>query len=240
MTVRDLIEKAFKTIKVLGASEHLDSEEIADAFDALNGIIEQVSIDKLMGSYQTQVTVPMVSDQFIYTIGPVSSSPHVTAPRPVEILSGFSRRSGTDTPLTVGAKQDYDSIAKKDVKVAAWIQFVYYEAAFPKGSIYVYPVPADTLTTVYLTVMNELVSFATIDDVVSLPPGYRVWLQYKLGQRMAPEYGMVFTEAMSFNLLEVEETLKKNNIKPLPMISAGIPNGGSGGAYNVHSDRSRS
>lgn len=242
MTVRDLIEKAFRTIKVLGAGEHLADDESTDALDALNGIIEQANLDKLMGSYQTTLTIPMVGGQTAYTVGPASSTPHVTATRPVEILSGYSRRQSTDAPIFVGAKQDYDAITRKDISTGTWESMVYYEATFPKGTLYFYPVPADALTTVYLTVMNDLSSYTTLDDVVSLPPGYRVWLQYKLGMRMAPEYGMTFTADMVANLLDAEGALKRNNIKPMPVAKTGLTalQQARSGAYDIYSDTVKS
>ncbi|NJN35962.1 MAG: hypothetical protein HC794_01575 [Nitrospiraceae bacterium] len=141
----------------------------------------------------------------------------------------------------MGAKQDYDAIVRKDISTATWESLVYYEATFPKGTIYIYPVPADTLTTIYLTVMNDLAGFTTLDDVVSLPPGYRVWLQYKLGMRMAPEYGKTFTADMGANMLDVEGALRRNNIKPMPVAESGLSGLSSprSGAYDIYSDRSR-
>ncbi|NJN35963.1 MAG: hypothetical protein HC794_01580 [Nitrospiraceae bacterium] len=104
MTVRDLIEKSFRTIKVLGAGEHLNDDESTDALDALNGIIEQANLDKLMGTYQTTLTIPLVGGQSSYTIGPASSTPHVTAVRPIEILSGYSRRASNGCPAVRGSQ----------------------------------------------------------------------------------------------------------------------------------------
>lgn len=241
MTVRDLLEKSFRTIHVLGAGEPMTDDEATDALDHLNGVLEQANIDKLMGSYQTDVVVPMVGSQTSYTIGPTSSSPNVIAPRPVEILSAFSRRATIDLPIFVGSKQDYTQIPKKDIGIAGWKSMVYYEATFPKGTLYVYPVPLDTLTTVHLTVMAEIAAFTTIDDVVSMPPGYRVWLQYKTAMRLAPEYGMTFTVDMISNLLDAESALKRNNIKPMPVAKTGLVSmsGAKSGAYDIYSDSTK-
>ena len=242
MTVRDLLTKAFKTIHVLGAGESMTDEEASDAFDVLNGIIEQANIDKLMGSYQTDLLIPLVSTQSSYTIGPASSSPNVTATRPVEILSAFSRRGNVDLPVLVGAKQDYNNIQKKDVGIAGWEMLVYYEAQFPKGVLYVYPVPLDTLTSIYLTVTNAVAPFATLDDVVSMPPGYRVWLQYKTASRLSPEYGMPMGVENIAILLDAESALKRNNIKPMPVAGTGVASlaASGSGRYNVLTDSTRS
>lgn len=242
MTVRDLLHKFFRTIHVLGAGEYMADDEASDALDILNGVLEQANIDKLMGNYQTDLLIPLVANQSSYTIGPASSSPDVTATRPVEILGGFSRRGNVDLPVFVGAKQDYNHVTQKNIGIAGWESMVYYEAQFPKAFLYVYPVPLDTLTTIYLTVMNPIAAFVTLDDVVSMPPGYRVWLQYKVAMRLAPEYGLTFTTDMISNFLDAESALKRNNIKPMPVSQTGLSDlsKSSSGAYNIYTDSSKS
>lgn len=234
MDVRGLITKSLRTIHVLGSDEYPAADDALDALDILNGIIEQANIDKLLGYYQTTVSFPMVVDKSVYTIGPASSTPDITATRPVEVLSAFSRRNNIDHPIGVGSRQDYNDFAMKSAGVAGWEWFLYYEPSFPKASIYLYPVPKDTLTTVFITVMAEVVSYTTIDDVVSLPPGYRTWLQYKAAERLAPEYGFEFTDAMRSILMEAEAAIMRNNIKPMPVITTDVPK--STGKYNIYSD----
>lgn len=241
MTVRDLLVKSMKTIHVLAAGEAMTDEEATDAFDVLNGVIEQSNIDKLTSYYQTDLVIPLVSNQVSYTIGPASSSPDVTATRPVEILSAFARRGNIDLPIFVGSKQDYNLVSKKDITIAAWEMMCYYEAQFPKGRLYLFPVPLDTLTTVYLTVNNAIAPFVTLDDLVSFPPGYRTWLQYKTAMRLAPEYGMTFTDDMKFNLTDAESSLKRNNSKSMPVSGTGLTGltKQPSAAYNIYSDTTR-
>ena len=241
MTVRDLLEKSFRTIHALGAGEHMTDEESTDALDVLNGVLEQANIDKLIGSYQTDLVVPMIGNKVSYTIGPASTTPDVTATRPVEILGGFSRRSSIDFPILVSAKEDYNRIVNKTIGIAGWELMVYYEAQFPKGVLYVYPVPLDTLTTIYLSVINAIAQFATLDDVVSMPPGYRIWLQYKTAKRLAPEYGMTFTQDMQDNLMDAEAALKRNNIKPMGVAGTGLSTLSQlrSGSYNIYTDTTK-
>lgn len=241
MTVRDLLTKAFRTIHVLGVGESMTADDATDAFDMLNGLIEQTNIDKLMGNYQTDLIIPLVGGQLSYTIGPSSASPNVIATRPVEILSGFSRRGNIDLPIFMGTKLDYNKIPQKNVGISGWEMLAYYEAAYPVATLYLYPAPLDTLTSVYLTVMNALAPFSTLDDVVSFPPGYRMWLQYKTAMRLAPEYGMPFTTDMMSNFLDAESALKRNNIKPMPVAGTGLTSLAKplSGQYNIYSDTSK-
>ncbi len=241
MTVRELLAKSFRTIHVLGAGDPMADDEAADAFDLLNGVIEQASIDKMLTYYQTDLIIPLVGNQVSYTIGPASTTPDVVAVRPVEVLAGFARRGSIDLPMFMGSKQDYNTISKKDITIAAWEMMAYYEPQFPKGILYLFPVPLDSLTTVYLTVSNQIAPFTSLDDVVSLPPGYRMWLQYKTAFRLAPEYGMSFTVDMVSNLLDAESAVRRNNIKPMPVAGTGLSSltKQPSGAYNVYSDTTR-
>lgn len=238
-TVRDVINRAFRVIHVLGAGESLTTDESSDALVVLNEIIEQTTIDKLLGYYKIEVTFPSVQSQSVYTIGPASSSPHVTSPRPVEILSAFSRRLSQDVPMQVLNKQDYDNINMKSLGIAGWFQGVYYEPTWPKGTMTFYMVPLDTLTEIHITASAEIPQFATLDDSVSLPPGYKPWMTYKLAERLSPEYGMEFTQKMQDILTEAESAVKRNNIKPMPIATTGLSRlSGDGGKYNVYGDYS--
>lgn len=236
-TVRDLVNRSFRFIHVLGANETLTTDESSDALVVLNELIEQVNIDKLLGYYKTEIVFPFVAGQIVYTVGPSSTTPNVTAPRPVEILSAFSRRDGNDLPIHVADKQDYDSMQFKTASVAGWAQMVYYEPTWPKGTLTFYMKPLDTLTEVHLTVAAEIPTYATLDDTVSLPPGYTAWLKHKLGERLCPEYGMEFTLKMQEILVDSEAAIKKNNIKPMPISGTGLVGlGDAGGKYNIYSD----
>lgn len=240
-TVRDLLTKACKFVHILGANEAMDDDEANDAFDVLNDIIEQSNIDKMLAYYRTEIVFPFQTNKATYTVSPSPYSPDVIAPRPVEIISGFTRRSDVDLPLFVGDKQDFDRIQQKNVGIAGWQQMVYYEAAWPKGTLYFYMVPLDTLTTVHLTVMAEIPTFINLDATVSLPPGYAFWLQCKTGERLSPEYGMPFTPKMQDILTDAESAIKRNNIKPMPVAATGLStlSRPSGGKYNVYADNSR-
>lgn len=241
MTVRDLITKGFKSCHIIGAGEELDAEEMTDALDDLNGIIEQANIDKLFGYFETTLSFPTQSNKIAYTIGPTSTTPDIIHVRPVEIMGGYSRRDQSDNPIFVRAKADYDQLNLKSVAAGGWVQIVYYQAAWPKATLYIWPKPSDALTTVFLSVMAEVAPFATIEDEVSLPPGYRTWLQLKLAKRVAPGYGAQFTDKMEENLLDIESSIKSNNIKPMPVSSTGLTSlaSGGGGRYDVMSDVSR-
>lgn len=240
-TVRDLLTKAFKFVHVLGANEPMDDDEASDALDVLNDIIEQANIDKMLAYQKTEIVFAFQTNKAVYTVGPAVHAPDVVAPRPVEILSAFSRRNNVDLPMFVAAKEDYDRIQQKNVGISGWQQMVYYEPAWPVGTLTFYMIPLDTSTSAHLTVMAEIPPFINLDQTVTLPPGYAFWLQCKVGERLSPEYGMPFTTKMQDILTEAEASVKRNNMKPMPVAATGLSSlsKAAGGKYNVYSDTTR-
>jgi len=242
MTARDLIVRAFRFVHITGDGEEPTSSEIKDGLEILNELIEQTAIDKQLAFFQTEIVFPFVPDKFSYTIGPSSTVPDVIAVRPVEILNGFTRRGNVDLPLFIAAKADYDSIQVKNVTIAGWGQVVYYQADYPKGTLFFYQVPLDNLTSAHLTVSAQIAPFLTVDDLILLPPGYPQWLRYTLGKHLAPEFGMTFTAAMQDLQTNAEALIKRNNDKPFPVShndTVGISQAGPG-SYNVFGDNVRS
>jgi len=237
-TVRDLIDFSYRIARVIGRGESLDAVTANEAGYRLNDIIEQANIEKVFSSYQQDLTIPLVSGQSFYTIG--GSGAHINAARPTEILHGYVRRENIDYPASIShSKNDYDAIALKSLQFCGWSTFVYYQASYPFGSLYVYPVPSDSLSSLHLTVESSLEKFSSLDDEVLIPPTYFSWLQYKLAERVAPDYGQIWTEKNEAILDDIEGALIRNNMKPAPRVRLGLSglSGGSGYGYNVTGDR---
>ena len=245
MTVRDLITKSFRFVHILGAGEAPNDDEANDGLEILNELIELTSIVKLLAFFRTEILVQMVPNKFNYTVGPASAvpTPDIIAPRPVQVLTAFSRRNQIDLPVYVASKRDYDNIqAKFTTPIAGWEQAVYYEASYPVGSFTFYQVPVDNLTTAHLIVSAQLTPYATLDEEVALPPGYFQWLRFTLGEYLAPEYGFAFTPAMTKLQVRAEGALKRNNSKPLDSMGTGLGTlgkAGNLGGYNIYSDTNR-
>lgn len=240
-SVRDLILRSFRIAHILGHGEPLGTPEAGEAFYQLNDLIEQANTNKLFAVYQTEITIPLASAKVSYTVGPTTASPmpDVITVRPVEILSAFTRRNGVDYPVFVSHdKADYDRVVLKGLTIEGWSSAIYYQAGYPAGTIFVYPVPLNTDTTLYVTVQASVTPFTALEDEVIMPPMYFSWLQYKLAERLCPEYGQTWSKENIAILAEVEDVLTTNNIKPMPVSDTGLVGLSSGrvSSYNVYSD----
>lgn len=243
-SVRDLLLRSYRIAKILGQGEPLSTPQASEAFYILNELIEQANVDKLFTLYETELSVPLTNGKATYTIGPTSASPmpDVIATRPVEILNGLTARQSVEYPIWVThAKTDYDRIILKGLQVSGWPSVVYYQAAYPAGSITVYPVPSDDLSSIRLTVAAQVTPYTALEEEVNLPPMYFSWLQYKVAERLSPEYGQTWSDDNKKILGEVEDVLRTNNIKPMPEMGTGLTelSSSSFGSYNIHTDRGR-
>lgn len=239
-TVQDLILKSNEIAHVLGKGEAMSYDQVVDGLESLNDVIEQASIEKTFAPYQTEIIVPLVPGQVQYTIGPSTASPppDVVAVRPAEVIAAYSRRGGLDVPVFVTHdKADYDLIADKSLQSGWPTGSVYYQAAFPLGSIYVHPQPAESDGSLHLTVLAVLAPFTYLKEEVQVPPGYYQYLKYALAQRICADHGLPFGDENSDILERCRTALKTNNIKPFPVARTGIVGlASSSGGYDIRRD----
>ena len=66
----DIISGALKDIGALAGGETPTAEAAADAFQMMNGMVDQWSNESMMVSYKTEIIFPITPGQIQYTIGP--------------------------------------------------------------------------------------------------------------------------------------------------------------------------
>lgn len=181
-TARDLIKASLRKIQVLGVGASLSPEDAADALEALNAMIASWSVDGALIYTETKETFSLTSGTISYSIG---ASQTWNTVRPTKIKSGYVTYSGYDTPIRLIGKDDYAEIVDKDVSGVP-CEF-YYDAGYPAGNVYVYPVP---LSNMSVTLFSEkpLTAFASLNTDFEMPPEYERAIVYNLAVEIAPEY----------------------------------------------------
>ena len=69
----DIMTRGLKDIGALEAGETPTPEAAADAFDMLNDLVDQWSIEEMMVFYKNEIVFPIVAGQTQYTIGPTGN-----------------------------------------------------------------------------------------------------------------------------------------------------------------------
>jgi hypothetical protein len=177
-TALDLITAGAGNIGV----SNLKSAEITTALGVLNTMIDSWNSERLtlFQEDEDQLTLTTASS---YTIG---SGGAFNITRPDRLISAFYREtSGTiDYPIRRFIdKAEWDLLPQKTLSGIP--ELIWYDTAYPLGSINIYPQKAGYL---FLTSAEQLTEFAATSTSVSLPPGYREALIYNLSLRLGPVF----------------------------------------------------
>ena len=237
ITALTMIERAMRIMKVLGVGQQMTAGEATDGLYALNSMLEAWGIERLMVYQVQQSSYSWASGNASRTIGPGGNF-NATRPTKVAEEGNFVRDGSTsiDYPLTfLGDRDSYDRILLKS-STSSYPQWLFVDTGFPLMTLYVWPVPTQTLT-LYLNNWKPLQAFETLTEEIALPPGYQAAIEFNLALWYAPEFG---TAANVSPWAEKQATLLKANLKAInrPDLVARLDNAllGQGAPYNIYTD----
>lgn len=187
-TALDLIRTSMLSCGILALSQTLYAEDVYLAFDLLNAMLAEWNRKRWLVYHLVDVA-KVANGQQGYSIGPGQD---FDVARPDSIAAAYVRLLGNQTgtvdfPMDVlTSREDYSAITLKQLQsipVAVW-----YDADYPTGTIYPYPVPTAGQYEVHLIVKETLTQFTNLSTAISLPPVYQDALIYSLGARLRPVY----------------------------------------------------
>lgn len=165
----------------LTENEAPSSSEASDGLEMLNDLIGSWSNDSMKIYVRSLESFPLTT-AYEYTIGTGAT---FNTTRPVQIVSAYIRDGSTDYELTQKSDEDYARIQNKSLSGIPF--FFNYDYGYPTGKIKLYPAPQGY--TLFLLMEKELSGFSTLNEEVSLPPGWERALKYNLAVELAPEFG---------------------------------------------------
>jgi hypothetical protein len=145
--------------------------------------------------------------------------------RPTQINSAFVRintnsngmpvlNGGLDYPVAVIGLDQYEMIGLKTLS-GPWPKAIYYQPTEQLGNIFVWPNPSQG--ELHLFCDTQFSKFMTLNNTISLPPGFNMALRWCLAERLMPMYGKTNqTQIQMINGLagHAKATLKRTNMKP--------------------------
>ena len=201
MNVSKLINLSLKQLGVLAAGENADANEVADAVDALRGLLAQWATERL----------------FIYKVQPI-----------VINLTGAGRYTLSETIQSVSdhAKLDDEEILMvRDLNNTGEYKPVIYSEQKPYWKFQVLE-DAKKLEINAHVLPTELESF----DEINLPTKYERPLILSLAFEIAPMFGVEPTQTMFMNQRQAVELLKRSNSTPF-YVQNDLPVGVRHGCY---------
>jgi hypothetical protein len=208
-TALDLIRGAMRLIGAVDPGESVTADEAADGLELLNEMLESWSNERLVVYQVLQENFALSSGTASYTIG---SGATFNTTRPLDVLSGFIRDSGTDYPLRILTREEYDRIQGKTTQYQP--EYLLYTPSVANGVITLYGVPAKAYAVtdgLYINSMKQLQSFAGLTTSIVLPTGYKRMLRYLLAMEIAPEYNRTPPDAVVAIARESKAAIKRLN-----------------------------
>ena len=187
-TAGETINGSLRLLGVLAEGETPSAETSQDALRAMNQMIDSWNTERLaVFATQDQVfTWPAAT--LSRTLGPTGD---FVGNRPI-LLDDATYFKDPSTGVSYGIKminqQQYDGIAVKTVS-STFPQVIFTNMTYPDIEMFIYPRPTRDLEWHFISV-EELTQPATLDTVLSFPPGYLRAFRYNLACELAPEFGV--------------------------------------------------
>jgi hypothetical protein len=238
-TAQDLVSFALRAAGVIGVGETALAEDNRDAFQALNGMIGLWMRKRWITGFHTTDNAVVATGALSYTVGPSGNINLTTRPNRIEaaFFRQFINSPGyaVDYPLVIlESREDYNRICLKSL--SSWPQYIFYDAAWPLGNAFVWPVPQASIYEIHITFRGlEVAPFTTYTQVINLPPEYTEALWTNLVLRLAEIYQLNVSDGIRRLAQDSLNTIRAGNaqISRLRMPTVLV----RGALYDVFSDQ---
>lgn len=189
-SARQFCTRALKSIGIVDPGETPDAEDILDAFDVLNDMVDAWAADGTTIYIVERRTFNLSAGVGTYTLGSGATLNHARPPLPpsrASIISNANPASPHEIPLKVLDIREWQRIPLKSTQ-STLPRKIYTDNAFPNRNVNLYPVPSTADPDLVLYLPTALSEFADLDTSYSFPPGYRRAIRYNLARELAPDY----------------------------------------------------
>jgi len=207
-TVQNIIDRAMRLINQLNPGTSANTTESADALVSLNAMYGKWRNEGLTAFAKQAQAIPLVAGNQTRTIGPTGN---LVTTRPTEISSAYVVINGLSYEVQQITAGECAMISLKDL-TGEWPFQFYYQPNMPDGTIFLWPVPS-AASTLFVVNNQPLLEFATVSDVLSVPPGMEEAMATNLAISISPEYGYQVTPVLMKMAADSLRVLKRTNNK---------------------------
>lgn len=207
-TVRDMLTRAMRAAQILGAGETMDADDANDALISFNQMLDAWQAERLFAYAIVDRSHPLTSGVGTYTVGPSGT---INIPRPIRIEWAFTRDAQNyDRTIQMVPDDVYAAIALKSLG-NNFPTVMFYEATYPIGQIKLWQLPTNNLT-LFFGAWQVLSEYASLNDIVSVPPGYEDAFVYSMVERLCPEYGKPTPASIEKLAQKARANIQSNNL----------------------------
>ena len=234
-TAQDVILGALKKVGAYSSGDVLSNEDANDCLDILNGLLDQLSTEKLAVYSTVETVFTMNPGQSSYTVG---IGGNINIERPLRIVEAYSRittsNSPVDFPCDIWSLANYSNIGLKR-QPGPWPKILYYQPTYPLANLIFWPVPN---AVAEFHMWSEIVlSTLTLTQQLNLPRGYYLFLTYRLAELLAPEYGFAVPPDVARLAKQMTKNIKSLNMRPMeeaPVDGAIVASHGNDAGFIIH------
>ena len=215
-TVQDLITNSLKEIGAIAIGETPTAAESADALSMLNNMLDLWNTESLMVYNINSTVFNYVAGQATYTIG---TGGNFNIVRPVKIEAAYNRQyngaqNQYDFKIHVTEDfQEYSDIQAKNITSVLPI-VMYDDGNYPLKNLTFYPIPQNSTYQLVLWYWTVVDSVSALTDTVTLPPGYKIALEFNLALLLANRYGKPVTPLLVDNAVKTKAQIARINTEP--------------------------
>jgi hypothetical protein len=235
MTPVRLIQLILRDAGVTGVGETARAEDNNDVLDTLNMMLDEWSTKRWLVYHLVNATA-LVTGAESYTIGPGGDFDTV---RPDQVQAAFYRSTLTPTaPVDyvlrdIGSREDYNRIAIKNT--GNWPSWYWYDAAYPLGVFYPWPLPTAGAGELHLSLKQPLSHFPDLTTDIAMPPAYVNALRWCGAQRVRPMYQLADSPQINGLARAALMAIRGPNMQvPIMRMPLGVQTPGS--RYSIFSD----
>lgn len=236
-TPSDILTLALKDAGIVGVGQTPLSEDINDAFTRCNWMLSLWQRKRWLIWHLVDVA-KISTGQQSYT---VTTGGDFNVPRPDRLESGFFRLLNTVPPNQVDypmriieAREDYNRISLK--QLGTFPDHVFYDAAYPTGVLYPWPVPQASLYEIHITLKEQLSQFTSLTQIINLPPEYMAAIHHNMVVRLISAYKLKPDPAQVALAVEALSVIRGANTQ-IPMLQMPSELQQRGKSYNILSDQ---
>ena len=207
-TVLDIVTEALNLIGVLADGEVPSGVMGQNGLNRLNGILRLWSLRGTMLYSSSDQSLSWGSGDGVKTVGPTGD---IVGVRPNKIKKLYYVLNAISYPIEPISLGDYTDIPDKTTQELP--VFGYVNNTFPNCEIKLYPVPNQTLEF-HVVSEVELVEFASLQEDVSLPKGYRDGLMFNLAVLSAAASNVPLSDDIRSMAYSIRQAIEKVNYQP--------------------------
>jgi hypothetical protein len=202
-----------QSIGQVGDGQSLNSSQSQLAMRLANRMLQKWSNQKLMLYLITQRPFSLAANVQDYGVGP-TGNPFTGQTRPVFVESGVATVPGSTVQraMNILDKTQWDALPDLGVKAGTngVPQSVWVEYTYPNLTFHVTPIPS-TIVAIRLGSWELLQQFATLFDVVTLPPGYEEIVVQNLAIELADYFDQPVSQTLAQLAADGLNTIKTTN-----------------------------